>query len=528
MKQWSSRTTLWVGYGLILGLLIALGGLGLTSARNAASSLDEAVNRIAPALDDAGALERFGPIIQPRVDSLVDSARRGEAETVAGVVKYLHDRNALLDQQMANVRGREITPEVTKSAARVAEIYAEWWRSALTLQDLASTGKNAEAAKALEASRQILHRFQPAATELRTMLERELADLSARGQRSYVTERIWLIVILVAAVLVAGSRLIAGERTNRKLEGISAACLDGGNDLASAASQVSMSSQSLAQTASEQAASLEETSATMEELASMTKQNAERAQQVATLIGAADLKAAESNQAMTIATSSMSAIEEASHRVARILKTIDEITFQTNILALNAAVEAARAGEAGLGFAAVAEEVRNLAQRSASAAKETAALVEESVSKARDGRQRVEQLGATLGDIASHVRQVRQLVDDVNTASQQQAQGIAQVSEAIAQMEQVTQTIATTSEENAAASEEVRTQSGSTLTIASDLHRLIHGRSMAPSTPSAVHEATAPVRTAASKVVKLQHAAPKPWVAPDWETPPATGTYRRF
>src|SRR5207244_11119917 len=117
--------------------------------------------------------------------------------------------------------------------------------------------------------------------------------------------------------------------------------------------------------------------------------------------------------AMRAATQSMTAIEESSHKVARILKTIDEITFQTNILALNAAVEAARAGEAGLGFAAVAEEVRNLAQRSANAAKDTAALVEESLTKARDGRQRIAQLGAALGDITAHVRQVRDLVEDV-------------------------------------------------------------------------------------------------------------------
>src|SRR5207245_4731996 len=138
---------------------------------------------------------------------------------------------------------------------------------------------------------------------------------------------------------------------------------------------------SLAQTASEKAACLEETSETMEEVSSMTKQNADHAQQVATLMRAADQKAVESNQAISAASLSMTSIEESSQKVSRILKTIDEITFQTNILALNAAVEAARAGEAGLGFAAVAEEVRNLAQRSATASRETAALVEESVTK---------------------------------------------------------------------------------------------------------------------------------------------------
>ncbi len=140
-----------------------------------------------------------------------------------------------------------------------------------------------------------------------------------------------------------------------------------------AAREIGGSSQSLAEGAGEQAASLEETSSSLEELSSMTKRNAENAQKANDLAkqarNAADLGIADM-QAMSAA---MAAIKGSSDDIAKIIKTIDEIAFQTNILALNAAVEAARAGEAGMGFAVVADEVRNLAQRSAQAAKETAA-----------------------------------------------------------------------------------------------------------------------------------------------------------
>ena len=123
----------------------------------------------------------------------------------------------------------------------------------------------------------------------------------------------------------------------------------------------------------------------------------------------------------------MTAIKESSNKVAKIIKTIDEIAFQTNILALNAAVEAARAGEAGMGFAVVADEVRNLAQRSAQAAKDTAGLIEESIARSQEGAGKVEQVATAIGAITDSVAQVKGIVDEVREASQQQTQGIDQV-----------------------------------------------------------------------------------------------------
>ena len=222
--------------------------------------------------------------------------------------------------------------------------------------------------------------------------------------------------------------------------------------VASTASQVSASAQSLARGASEQAASLEETSASLEEMASMTRRNADHAAQAATLVTDVSRQVDESNAAFSGMVASMSAIRESSDKVSRIIKTIDEIAFQTNILALNAAVEAARAGEAGMGFAVVADEVRTLAQRSARAAKDTEGLIEESIARTGEGAARVEDVARVISSITGSVSQLEALVGDVREASRQQSEGIAQVSQAIVQMERVTQTTAATAEETAFAS----------------------------------------------------------------------------
>src|SRR5262249_17494346 len=154
---------------------------------------------------------------------------------------------------------------------------------------------------------------------------------------------------------------------------------------------VAQSAQSLSHGATEQAASLEETSASMEEMASMTRQNAEHSETAARLMSEVDERVRHSNTLLGDMVGSMNAIRDSSRHVAKIIKTIDEIAFQTNILALNAAVEAARAGEAGMGFSVVAEEVRNLAQRSAEAARDTARMIEKSISTADTGHTKVTQ-----------------------------------------------------------------------------------------------------------------------------------------
>jgi methyl-accepting chemotaxis protein/methyl-accepting chemotaxis protein-1 (serine sensor receptor) len=211
----------------------------------------------------------------------------------------------------------------------------------------------------------------------------------------------------------------------------------------------------------------------MEEMASMTRRNAEHARQAATLMTAMDDGVQTSNAALTSMVGSMDAIRDSSSQVSKIIKTIDDIAFQTNILALNAAVEAARAGEAGMGFAVVADEVRSLALRSAQAAKDTAVLIEDSVSKAQSGSEQVGRVSSAIQIITGHVVKVKAIVDEVSEASKQQSQGLDQVAHALHQMEKVTQNTAATAEESAAASEQLNAQAEMTMSTTRHLLGMI-------------------------------------------------------
>jgi methyl-accepting chemotaxis protein len=242
-----------------------------------------------------------------------------------------------------------------------------------------------------------------------------------------------------------------------------------------AAQQVSSSSQKLAQGASEQAASLEETSASLEEMSGMTRRTAENMQRASTLSSQARAAAEQGSSEMQSMSESMLSIKKSSDDIGAIIKTIDEIAFQTNILALNAAVEAARAGEAGAGFAVVAEEVRNLAQRAAAAARETSGKIEGAITRTTQGVEINQRVAAGLAGIVDRVRQVDALVAEVTTASHEQAQGIGQLNQTIGQMDGITQANAATAEESAAAAEELSSQAQLTLGAVHSLTRLING-----------------------------------------------------
>ncbi len=224
------------------------------------------------------------------------------------------------------------------------------------------------------------------------------------------------------------------------------------------AEEITKGNEDLSQRTSEQASSLEETSSAMEEMTSTVKQNADNAKQANQLAIAARDVANTGGAVTTKAVEAMGEINKSSKKIADIITVIDEIAFQTNLLALNAAVEAARAGEHGRGFAVVAAEVRNLAQRSATAAKEIKGLINESIQRVTDGSELVDQSGKTLAEIVGSVKRVTDIIAEIAAASQEQASGIDQVNKAIMQMDEMTQQNAALVEEATSASQSMKEQ----------------------------------------------------------------------
>lgn len=224
------------------------------------------------------------------------------------------------------------------------------------------------------------------------------------------------------------------------------------------ASEVASASEALAQGSTEQASAIEEITASIDDVAQKTRANAAEADNAAALMRQAHTNMEKGNDSMRQMVDAMNDINIASESISKIIKVIDDIAFQTNILALNAAVEAARAGEAGMGFAVVAEEVRNLAAKSSQAAAETAELIEDSISKIQSGSEIAGETAKALEEISKVVLESESIVKGIADSSNYQATAIEQIDQAVSQVSQVVQTNSATSEECAAASVELSNQ----------------------------------------------------------------------
>jgi len=300
---------------------------------------------------------------------------------------------------------------------------------------------------------------------------------AARSVESVAQAKTWAGSLLVIALLTGCVLAFLTTRgINRALSRAIHELSEGAEQVASAACQVSSSAQSLAEGTSRQAEALEETSASSQEIGALAARNSEHSRMAAELVAETQGKIGRTAQSFEQTVVAMTDLHGQSGQIAKIIKTIDEIAFQTNILALNAAVEAARAGQAGMGFAVVADEVRSLAQRCAQAAKDTSILIAASIDKSNQSKTRVDTVALEFQAVAGGAGQVRSLVDEVHKGSEEQARSTAQISSAVAGMEQLTQQSAAAAEESAAVAEQLNAQSCQLREIVAQLSLLVTGR----------------------------------------------------
>lgn len=245
------------------------------------------------------------------------------------------------------------------------------------------------------------------------------------------------------------------KTNNEVLSGIH----ESSTQLTTGAEQVAAASQTLAQGSTEQAAAIEQVTVSMKEIKTMTAHNAEQANKATDIVMTTKNEAELGNERMISMKEAMGEINASSEKISKIIKVIDDISFQTNILALNAAVEAARAGTHGKGFAVVAEQIRELAGKSAQAAAETADMIDDSIRKVHNGTKLADETSEALSSMMKDIEQVVSITDSITKASNEQATAVGQIDQAISQVSQVVQNNSATSEECAAAAEELSSQS---------------------------------------------------------------------
>ena len=474
MRRAPIGTKLMVSFG---GMALAIAVLALSSwqiSAHLSGELDRAVNglarkqflagQISTAVADITSLERgiaFATVLQGQ-----DKARALKQDVDT---RHQYVRECLRDfSRLADTADlRQAIRELEAAADGAAKAHVEMGR-------MLDSGQMDIALKYFDET--ILPRLGTVGAISKQIVDGERQRLAQVAGGAAATRAQWSTIsigVTIVCILMAGGVFVVVRGATKRLRSMTSQMKSSAHRVSGASVEVSASSRTLAEGAARQAASLEETSASSHETSSMTRSNAERANQVAALMKEVDARIIGANHTLDQMIAAMRDIKVSGEKIARIIKVIDEISFQTNILALNAAVEAARAGEAGMGFAVVADEVRNLAQRCAQAARDTSALIEDSIRTSGEGASRIDDMAGAIQHITSSAAEAKRLVEEVDTGTQEQARGIDHIARTLAGMEQLTQQTASSAEQSAASAATLSDESGRMSNVVEELVELV-------------------------------------------------------
>jgi len=411
---------------------------------------------------------------------------RNDQALVAKSVNGFEQGAEELRKTIQQIQDSAQRPEDRATASAMLTAVDKWVGYFHEATELCRTGHVTEA-DALQAKNvtPLLDLIQKNAAEFGALNAKRRDAALATAGKSIGRNELVMMVLTALVLVVAGTGLFSVGVLARTLRQLAASMGTGADQVSRAAAQVSSSSQSVAQGASEQAASVEETGASLHEITTLNQQNTGRADTLAAIMKEVGGASGAKDAAIEELVAWVEAAHASGQKVAKIIKVIDEIAFQTNILALNAAVEAARAGEAGSGFAVVADEVRNLAGRCAEAAQKTAVLIQESVERSAQGRETVAKAQQAGAETTTLGKRVGQLVVELAQATTEQARSVKNIEQTLVTIEQATQGTAASAAQSASASQELDAHAASMRNLVSQLTELVKGTQGSQRIPSA-------------------------------------------
>jgi len=510
MKSMKIATRLWLGFGLVILLLVTIAGVSVSSMRQAEQRMDNMLEDRYRKIKILSEIKFNVALIHQDIRDAVLAGDAYHMRQEVDAINALRAKNkALLDNldQLINLASaRTLFTATIDARGRDMNLMQQ-------LVALINEGKQAEARILLTTKLQESGlAYEKLLTEMLDLQATKMEEEAVLGKAAFTSAEILMLAIALLAIVVSvatalliirnlmqqlggepeyaagiARKIATGElavaidlRENDRTSLLSAMKVmrdnlativsqvrSGADILVTASSQIASGNLDLSSRTEVQASSLEETASSMEEMTATVKQNSDNASQANQLAISASEVALEGGSIVSQVVDTMELINTSSKKIVDIIGVIDGIAFQTNILALNAAVEAARAGEQGRGFAVVATEVRNLAHRSAAAAKEVKTLIGDSVEQVEIGTTLVARAGATMQAIVDSVNSVTDIMGDITAASKEQTSGIDQINQAITQMDEVTQQNAALVEEAAAAAGSLEEQAGSLAQVVS-------------------------------------------------------------